>query len=57
MRKIEKAFSRCEELEARQLSELTNSGADHQELARQGVRADLMEAAGQSDKGEATYND
>lgn len=46
MRKVEEVLRCCEEREVMHLSELADAGADHGQLSRQGVRADLMEATG-----------
>ncbi len=46
MRLAEEGLRRCEEREVMHLSELAAVGADHGQLTRQGVRADLIEATG-----------
>jgi hypothetical protein len=46
MRKVGEGLRRCEERGARHLSELAAAGADHAQLARRGVHADRVEAAG-----------
>lgn len=46
LRKVEEELRRCEEQEGRRLGELANAAADHAQLVRQGVRADLVETTG-----------
>jgi len=46
IRMAEEGLRRCEEREVMHLSELAAAGADHGQLTRQGVRADLIKATG-----------
>jgi hypothetical protein len=46
MRKVEEGLRRCEERKVKHLGELAAAGCDAEQLSRQGVRADLVEATG-----------